>query len=105
MATAESTRLSDYWQQQIAVWEQSGLTQKAFCEQHALNYYRFGYWRRKYREQIQGDAVQARKGFIPVQYSPERVAGGLSLTLPNGIRVQGIDADNLPLLSHLLRQL
>jgi len=44
MTTAEeSKRLTQYWQEQISVWEQSGQTQKSFCEQHDLNYHRFGY--------------------------------------------------------------
>ena len=50
MATIEESKhLSQYWQEQISAWEKSGQTQKSFCAQHDLNYYRFSYWRRKFQ--------------------------------------------------------
>ena len=106
MATVEqSKRLSDYWQEQISAWEQTDQTQKSFCEDHDLDYHRFGYWRRKYREQSPSGVIQQGSGFVPVRHSLDRVATSLILILPNGIRVQGIEESNLPLLSQLLRQL
>jgi len=35
----------------IEQWQQSGLSQKAFCEQHSIRYYVFHYWYRRYRKQ------------------------------------------------------
>ena len=35
----------------IEQWQQSGLSQKAFCEQHSIRYYVFQYWYRRYRKQ------------------------------------------------------
>ena len=106
MATVEQTKhLLDYWQEQISAWEQTDQTQKSFCEEHDLDYHRFGYWRRKNREQSSSEVVQQGPGFVPVRHAIDRIASGLTLILPNGIRVQGIEASNLPLLSQLLRQL
>ena len=106
MATVEqSKRLSDYWQEQISAWEQTDQTQKSFCEEHDLDYHRFGYWRRKHRGQSPNETVQQGPGFVPVRHALDRVSTSLTLILPNGIRVQGIEASNLPLLSQLLRQL
>ena len=104
MSTAEKSRhlLYDYWQDQIAAWGESGQTQKAFCEQHELNYHRFGYWRRKFQEP---KPIDSKKGFVPVRQSPGRVTMGLTLILPNGVRIQGIESTNLQVVSQLLRQL
>ena len=105
MATnEESKHLSQYWQEQISAWEQSGQTQKSFCAQHDLNYHRFGYWRRKYLERDSVN-VQQGNGFVPVRHSVDGVSAGLTLMLPNGIRIQGIESGNLPVVSQLLRQL
>ncbi len=41
---------SNYWRQQIEAWQSSGQTQRAFCRDHDLNYWRFGYWRKKFRK-------------------------------------------------------
>jgi hypothetical protein len=107
MTTAEeSKRLTQYWQEQISVWEQSGQTQKSFCEQHDLVYHRFGYWRRKFQEKAKPvDWVHRPSGFVSVQQMPGRATTGLMLTLPNGVSIQGIEPGNLPLVTQLLRQL
>ena len=107
MATAEeSNHLSRYWQEQISAWEQSGQTQKLFCAQHDLNYHRFGYWRRKLSATARPvDLVHRPSGFVSVQPVSDRTTTGLILTLPNGIRIQGIESGNLPVVSQLLRQL
>ena len=51
MADEESSAArTSYWQQQIEAWLASGQSQKAYCKANDLNYHRFGYWRRKFRE-------------------------------------------------------
>ena len=104
MASIEhSEQLSRYWLERIAAWEQSGQSQKSFCHQHELNYHRFGYWRRKFIEQNRTE--QLGNGFVPVQPLPDKAASGLSLTLPTGILIQGIEHDNLAVVRQLLEQL
>jgi hypothetical protein len=106
MATIEkSEQLSRYWHEQITAWEHSGKSQKAFCEQHDLNYHRFGYWRRKFVEQAQEYGDKPCSGFVPVERSHPGSMSGLSLRLPNGVVIQGIDQNNLAVVSQLLRQL
>ncbi len=102
----KSKRLTHYWQDKISAWEGSGLTQKLFCEQHKLDYHRFGYWRRKFHAKAKPvDLVHRASGFVSVQQVPVSDAGGLRLLLPNGVKIHGIDSGNLPLVSQLLRQL
>ncbi len=106
MATTEaSAHLSEYWQEQITAWEQSGQSQRSFCEQRELNYHRFGYWRRKFLEQGQAGTVKERHAFVPVQPLQADTVAGLSLTLPNGVVIRGIAQHNLPVVRQLLQQL
>ncbi len=95
---------TQYWKAQIDAWQASGQSQLAFCKGHDLNYARFGYWRRKFRER---DAVaggsRGASGFVPV-VAPS-TSGDLTLRLPNGIELQGITADNLALVEQLLARL
>ena len=49
MDMSDATEGAPFWQLHIAAWQQSGLTQKAYCEHQELRYSTFGYWVRKLR--------------------------------------------------------
>jgi len=96
-----TTNLSNqqFWQPYIDAWQESGLSGPAFCQQHDLVYHRFSYWRRKLVSVQTNESV-----FSQVTYSVDKpLASGLSLVLPNGIEVRGIDQSNLSVLHGLLR--
>jgi len=61
----------------IASWQQSGLTQKGYCEQHSIQYHVFHYWYKKYRDTQLSDK---QAGFIPLQLKPSSSAA--SITTP-----------------------
>ena len=44
------TTKRERWEQIIAEWETSGLSQKAFCQKHGLSHYLFTYWRKITRD-------------------------------------------------------
>ena len=48
--TVPDTR-THYWLEQVKAWKASGQSQLAFCKANDLNYPRFGYWLRKFRQQ------------------------------------------------------
>ena len=48
----------------IALWQQSGLTQKAFCQQNGVGYHVFHYWYKCFRD-AHSDAKD--EGFIPLK--------------------------------------
>jgi hypothetical protein len=70
-----------------------------------LSRHRFKYWRGK----LTLGQVRRRKkrssGFVPVQVQPSLVEPSLSLTLPNGMVLRGIDAGNVELVKRLVEQL
>jgi hypothetical protein len=102
---AESEALASYWLQQIEAWQSSGQTQQAYCKTHALNYHRFGYWRRKFLEQSQAAQSQKGSGFVPVTHLATSPSAGLSLAFPNGLELRGIAGNNLPIVYQLLSRL
>ena len=102
---AESEALASYWLQQIEAWQSSGQTQQAYCKTNALSYHRFGYWRRKFRQQSQAAQGRQGSGFVPVTHAAASRSAGLSLVLPSGLVLRGIAGDNLPIVYQLLSRL
>lgn len=95
---------TQYWQEQIEAWQASGQTQQAFCKANDLNYPRFGYWLRKFRDQGAVEEAPSRlSGFVPVEVSS--TGSHLSLHLPSGIELRGVSEQNLPLVEQLLARL
>lgn len=96
------TEQQAHWQQWISRWHQSGQSQTAFCEAHDLAYHQFTYWRRKLV--TPPIAVSRPSGFVAVQRAEDHHTG-LTLTLPNGICIQGLAPQHLPWLPQLLAHL
>ena len=71
----------------ISSWKQSGLSQKAYCEQNNIRYYVFHYWYKRGREQ-QG-AVEDRT-FVPLNVKPSTFPvsnSAIEILLPDGKRI------------------
>lgn len=99
----QSKSLSDYWHHHIQSWQQTDNTQSSYCRTHNLNYHRFIYWRRKLTAYGPGTRQGVlRSGFVPVKAAPPVVSSNLTATLPNGVILQGIAADNLSVVKQLL---
>lgn len=95
----------DCWQSQIEAWQSSGQSQQAFCRTHDLNYPQFGYWRRKFQQSTAPSPTEASSGFVAVLPTAVAAAGGLSLLLPSGIELRGVEASNLDVVLCLLGRL
>jgi hypothetical protein len=97
--------LAAYWQQHIDQWKSSGQSQVKFCQANDLSYHRFVYWRRKF-ERGPGGRQDKREsgGFATVDYRQD-ANSGLTLSLPNGLVLRGISADNVSVVRQLLEQL
>jgi hypothetical protein len=71
----------------IRNWQQSGLTQKAYCEQHKITYHVFHYWYKCFRD-LQLPAKE--EGFIPLKIQPSSVntcSPRIELLLADGKRL------------------
>jgi hypothetical protein len=105
IADTDTVAPATYWKARVEAWRDSGISQRKFCQANDLPYPRFLYWRRK----LDGDtgacrAKQASGGFATVDYRHD-ANSGLTLSLPNGLVLRGISADNVPVVRQLLEQL
>ena len=86
----------------IVSWQQSSLTQKAYCEEHSIRYHVFHYWYKRYRDSQSPDK---EPGFIPLQvktsHFPVAASAHIELLLPDGKRL----LFHQPISSDYLRQL
>ena len=81
----------------IGEWQQSGLSQKAWCRQHNMAYHVFHYWYRCYRDMQ--SASKEPSQFISLNIQPSLAcAAHMELLLPDGKRLlfhQSVSVDYL----------
>jgi hypothetical protein len=102
MAARKEER-SAYWSPHVERWKSSGVSAKRFCQDNELPYWQFLYWSKELRQQERGAAPSAFTRVVPV--ADTAASQGLHVTLPNGVRIGGIDAGNVGLAAELLAQL
>ena len=71
----------------IDSWMQSGLSQKAYCEQNNIRYYVFHYWYKRYRDQ---QGVVEENSFVPLTVKPSTFPvsnSAIEIFLPDGKRI------------------
>ncbi len=84
MAECHSTQ--EHWRNHIQAWQESRLSQKAFCAMQELRYSTFCYWRRKLSCETHPQSI------LPLQLLPDQIGtarstielkhpGGLCLTV------------------------
>ncbi|MGK2862892.1 MAG: IS66 family insertion sequence element accessory protein TnpA [Chitinophagaceae bacterium] len=71
---------------QIEEWQQSGLTQKAFCGQHSLEYHTFYYWYKCYRRR-QAGANENIASFVKLKIEKPVGVGSVEIYSPGGFRL------------------
>ncbi len=83
----------------IREWQESGLNQKAFCEQYNVSYSNFHYWYKRFRDA----SPPAAGGFVPLQI-PDTGAGIFaSILFSNGHIIQLHQNVNPDYIKELLR--
>lgn len=76
----------ELWSSHMAAWKSSGLSQAAYCRQHALSLPSFGYWRR-----VLGRPPERRSSLalVPILVGEtDTAAEVIEVRLPNGLQVQ-----------------
>lgn len=70
----------------IEQWQQSSLTQNAFCQQQSIRYHVFHYWYKRYREQ---QIVTNNNGssFVKLQIAKPVSSGSVEVYYPGGTRI------------------
>ena len=70
----------------IEQWQQSGLTQNKFCQQHSIRYHVFHYWYKRYREQ-NANLQRTASSFVKLQIAKPITDGSVEIIYPGGIRI------------------
>jgi hypothetical protein len=65
-------------------WRESGLSKKAFCEQHSIAYSNFQYWYRR----LEQAAVSSAAGFVPIQIAEMEGPLFASVIFGSGLQIQ-----------------
>jgi hypothetical protein len=71
----------------IDFWKQSGLSQKAYCEQNNIRYHVFHYWYKRFRDQ--GGSIEDGT-FVPLNVKPSTFSvsnSAVEIVLPDGKRI------------------
>ena len=69
--------------EQVKIWQDSGLSQKKFCEQANIPYHVFHYWYKVYRNLNQS----ASGSFVKLKLHPSLGSSSVELICSNGNRV------------------
>ena len=93
---------ADFWLEQVKASEESGLSAAQFCKQQDLNYSQFMYWRQKCQKPLAPISEDKSSGFVKVEPSLSPLGSGLSVSLPSGMKIHGIDSTNVTLVRQLL---
>ena len=92
------------WRERVQAWEESGLTQKAFCEQHHLGLASLQRWRRLFKTE------ETSSNPAPIALLPVRVkkpcASHLTVVVNDDLRIEvppGFDPNALRQIIEVLR--
>jgi hypothetical protein len=93
-------RKERFWRQHLRRWHRSGLSIRAYCQEHHLAEPSFYHWRRtlQHRDAAQAARAQAAAAavtFLPVHLQPEPTPAPRDLRFPDG-RVLRLPADYAP---------
>ena len=105
MSSIESNvRNNEFWQNHIAQWQLSGLSQANYCRQHNLAIHQLSYWKGKLLAS-QPLPTKSPSGFTRVQISDlatPPTSSGLSLCFRDGTQLLGMTEATLPLIRQLV---
>ena len=79
-----------HWRERVTAWAASGLSVRAFCQQHQLTETTFHHWRRELRDRDDAAAASpARPRFVSVTVLPSgdpltRLIGPVDVRCPSG---------------------
>ena len=101
MSKTQAARL-DFWRQLIAKQEQSGVSVRAFCQQHRTSEYSFYHWRKRLREEL-----PMKFALVETSRSAPTAGATVEVMLTTGERlriVPGVEAATLRLVLSVLRE-
>jgi hypothetical protein len=95
-----------HWLERIDAWQNSNLSQKAFCKAHQLGYASFRRWRRIFKVEDAKTVVSAGETvrFLPVNVQ-EAISTHLMIHIQNDLRIEVVPGFNPQLLQQVIQVL
>ena len=93
----------DFWHSHIEQWRQSGLSKMAYCQHHGLTYHQMMYWSHKSRSVVESQESSNR--FVAISMPETFPETALSIRLPNGFIIEGINKNTVALIGSVIGQL
>ncbi|OED42557.1 hypothetical protein AB833_05980 [Chromatiales bacterium (ex Bugula neritina AB1)] len=102
----QSLTREQFWQHHIKSWQDSGTSKMRYCRDNELVYHQLIYWNEKFR-QLDESGKDTQSGFVNVSLASAQSQPGamLSIELPNGICISGVNNETIGLVPQLLRNL
>jgi len=94
------------WRERIDTWEESNLSQKAYCEVHHLSFGSFRRWRRLFKAEAAQAGVTPSEPvhFLPVKVT-EPACTNLTLHFQDDLRIEVATGFNTQLLRQVIQVL
>jgi transposase-like protein len=100
---AYMSSLQQTWQRHVEAWQTTNLSQAQYCRTHDLDQSQFSYWKRKFnRTNSVTTSVTSKFALAQVETVTEHVRSLLTVTLPSGAQVEGIDEGNAHVAAKLI---
>jgi transposase-like protein len=100
---AYMSSLQQTWQRHVEAWQTTNLSQAQYCRTHDLDQSQFSYWKRKFnRTNSVTTSVTSKFALAQVETVTEHVRSLLTVTLPSGAQVEGIDESNAHIAAKLI---
>ena len=93
---------ADFWRAQVTAADVAAISSAQFCKENDLNYSQFMYWRQKCQKPLAPISEDKSSGFVKVEPSLGPLGSGLSVSLPSGMQIHGINSTNVTLVRQLL---
>jgi len=97
-----------YWKQHIDSWQQTGLTQVAYCRQHNLKHHQLVYWKKRFLKTEKDVSFVSVKLEELLEMPSRQDQASLILVITNQFKIEirtGFDAQLLRQLIYALRGL
>lgn len=93
-----------FWRHHIRQWQDSGLSKMRYSRENDVPYHQLIYWCDKLCQSSE-TPEEANSKFVSVAVAPAeaREAATLSVKLPNGICITGVNQETVDLVPQLLR--
>ena len=95
-----------YWANHVKQWNASGKSQSDYCRHNKLKLHQLVYWKQVFGTHLKPKSNPSSKnGFVAIQLERSSMprAQEMTIQLPNGIRIESAQSNNLDMIREMTR--